>query len=731
MQKLIYNIELDTKIYKPQNDIILKQYDIDSALFIIKIVEADRAYPLSGSSVEIIFTKPDGTYTMKTQLEENSPLIIVQNNIHCLVPQSALTVIGTVNCEVTIRGAEGEKLTTRRFGFYVDSILLTESVVLSGDNVHVLDGLISQVNRLVGDTGDIKEALDESVVNANTINGILANEVTGTIKVATDTGIDLEDSIEGANYVKGLVEGTIDDSETAKTNLEGTIGIAGTTQTNLNNKIGEATTSKQVLDQAIIDNQIVTLPVFNEHKLDYAQQVVRIDKLEDAKIKRYGVRRVLNATTPVMGRLFDAVGLVANADTDLTKHNVVVNNFDTIYPWSHMRHVIIEQGTNKRYYKGEAGYDTAIGDWVVEIPKFLLKHTNDGVNEDFIICALPLTDYKYPDVFYNDDGKLLDYIDVARFETSQVGGISVSRPNNFPQVNAGRQIFRSQALAKANGWQLEDDKARYVLEILYNIEFANLNSQLVLGNGVSSVRYTEDDLVQLAEDNTNRVVLLNTNAGYYAIGETISLGTTRGSFSGFQGRTITAINVVDETKKELVFDGAPANVLITYKVYQVGQIAGKTLGLLSSSGTAIGTNNKSAISYRGIENIFGNVWEWIDGLLINERQVSVCNKVANYGDVLNANFSPIGYVNHNTDGYVGEMGYDKNYPFVKFPINTTGGSTTKYCDYYYQATGLRAPVGGGPFGGGVGDGLFSWFCSRSPSGADFTVGSRLLRKPLV
>ena len=54
-------------------------------------------------------------------------------------------------------------------------------------------------------------------------------------------------------------------------------------------------------------------------------------------VKRYGVRRKLGATTAELERIGNSIGLVANADTNLESYNVVINDFDTIYPWSHMK----------------------------------------------------------------------------------------------------------------------------------------------------------------------------------------------------------------------------------------------------------------------------------------------------------------------------------------------------------------------------------------------------------
>ena len=440
----------------------------------------------------------------------------------------------------------------------------------------------------------------------------------------------------------------------------------------------------------------------------------RVSKLELSSIKTYGVRRVLGATTPILERLGDAIGLEANADLDLTKHVKVRNDFDDIYPWSHMRKSIVMPG-GRIVYEGEPSYSTVIGDWMIEVPEFYVKHTNDGTNLEYWISGYHIPGYLKVNKFM-----------IARFKTSEIDGTHVSRPNTPPKVILGRGGFRTKAIEKGQGWHLEDLIRNYAINVLYKVEFANLNSQLMLGNGITTVRYTEDDLVQVAENSTNRVVLLNANAAFYNVGETISCGTARGNLSGFDYKKITAKNDLLNGTTELVFSGEPVNLLTTYKVYQAGQHSGGTVGLTSSSGTAIGANGRVSVSYRGLEDLFGNVYEWIDGVLINDHVGFVCLDPKKYADTLTENYKALGYSNATTDGYAGEMGYDSNFPFAEFTTNTTGGTTTKYCDYYYQATGLRAPVVGGYFFDGAIAGLRLWYLRYSPSSANINFGARLI-----
>lgn len=351
------------------------------------------------------------------------------------------------------------------------------------------------------------------------------------------------------------------------------------------------------------------------------------------ELKRYGVRRALGATTAELERLGDAVGLVANADNSLTTYNAVVNNFDDIYPWSEMRNCkIASNGTV--VYEGDPDYDTASGDWMVEIPKFYIKHTHDGENVEYWVSAGGGEGYDQVDKFY-----------VGRFKTSTD---YTSEPYVLPAVSIQRRDFRNNSFSKGDGWQAMDLIHNYALRVLFQVEFAHLDSQLILGRGVTST----------------------------------------------------------DGRKE----------------------GGRTLDLIASSGTSIGTNDDCSISYRGIEDIYGNVYEWVEGCLIMDYQAYVCTDPTKYSDTLTDDYKPVGYFNSETNGYAQDMGFSPMYKFAEFPISVGVTSATGYCDSYYQNPGLRAPRFGGSWTNSVAAGLFFWDLNYAPN-ASSSGGSRLLKLP--
>lgn len=146
---------------------------------------------------------------------------------------------------------------------------------------------------------------------------------------------------------------------------------------------------------------------------------------------------------------------------------------------------------------------------------------------------------------------------------------------------------------------------------------------------------------------------------------------------------------------------------------------GATISLGNASGAASGTDGLSAISYRGVENFWGNIWKFVDGLNINNNVAYVANE--NFAsDTFSGDYTLLGTLNSG-DGYVTDIF------FPHFLATSLGGSdTTHLHDYYYADPNEQniAPFGGnwdaGSFAGG-----FIWALANDSSRALRSIGSRL------
>ena len=456
--------------------------------------------------------------------------------------------------------------------------------------------------------------------------------------------------------------------------------------------------------------------------------VTRIADLEARSLKKYGVRRVLGATSPLLTRLYDAAGKTAQVPTD---DGAATNDFDAIYPWSHIRECKLAGG--RVYYKGDPTYDGLTAcDWMVEIPKFYLSITQDATNRDIVISQYRHAGFWLPQVFRTESGAELDKIYVGRFKTGKDGSTDVSRPGIFAENFRDLASFRTGARAKGAGWQQID--LSYVQEVLYPlymIESATLHSQDYLGAGMTGFRYNAADTAVLAETAVNRIVVANAVATSYNVGEGICIGASIGSESIAKDRTILSKTALgDGINTEIVFDGAAINVAAGNILWQGAQKTGQTVAITKPSGKLSGAAGRRSHKYRGLEDIFGSVYEWTDGVLINERIAQVCRKPSLYASTVTADYKSVGYTNVTAEGYPKEMGWDENYPEARFPVTVGVGSTTGYCDYHYSNTGLRgASFGGNAFLGSFA-GLFYWDLYNSPANTYWGIGSRLLYRPL-
>ena len=155
---------------------------------------------------------------------------------------------------------------------------------------------------------------------------------------------------------------------------------------------------------------------------------------------------------------------------------------------------------------------------------------------------------------------------------------------------------------------------------------------------------------------------------------------------------------------------------------------GQTANLGNKSGRASGTNGQVSISYRGIENFWGNIWKWIDGYNINNR----IGYVADHGfvsDKFTDNYKQVGFTNATANGYVSNIGWTTNDDYMFIATQVSGSETTYLHDHYWQNTGARVAIFGGAWGGAGLAGGFCWDLLYASSDSARNVGGRALFIP--
>ncbi len=148
----------------------------------------------------------------------------------------------------------------------------------------------------------------------------------------------------------------------------------------------------------------------------------------------------------------------------------------------------------------------------------------------------------------------------------------------------------------------------------------------------------------------------------------------------------------------------------------VGNATGNTAGSTSAA-----TESTKYLVYRGIEQWFGHLWKWIDGININNNRSYVTNNSNNWADDTSTNYTDLGVSQVASDGWQSTL---INISRGFLPASVGAGSTTKITDYYYQSSGWRVAIVGGGAGGGSSAGAFYLALYGSSGYARRDVGGR-------
>lgn len=146
------------------------------------------------------------------------------------------------------------------------------------------------------------------------------------------------------------------------------------------------------------------------------------------------------------------------------------------------------------------------------------------------------------------------------------------------------------------------------------------------------------------------------------------------------------------------------------------------------TGRAAGTDGMTAVMYRWIENLWGNVYEWVDGFNASERLVYICLNPANFADDTTSNYTSTG-ITLCSSGWIKELGLSINFSFAFLPITNGGSETTCIPDYVGSLTGWRTLSVGGYWSYAGRAGLFYFNANSASSNTSTNVGARLLFLP--
>ncbi len=235
--------------------------------------------------------------------------------------------------------------------------------------------------------------------------------------------------------------------------------------------------------------------------------------------------------------------------------------------------------------------------------------------------------------------------------------------NRYPLVGVTRPESRLLGRNPGTGWHQFDFALWSAIQMLYLSEYGNFNSQNRLGAGNTNGSYIGSDAIQ-------------NNSPHTIAGASNLWGNS------------------------------------------------STNATQPSAGAKPGT---AYMSYRGIENIFGNCWNWVDGINVNfvaAGNVHFTNNYLHFADAT-TNHTLIATTLPTASGFTKDILSGVGFGFLS-STNTGGSSTTFLTDQHFASTGLSRVVSvGGNASNGAAAGLFCVLSDIDAGLSSRRVGARV------
>ena len=461
--------------------------------------------------------------------------------------------------------------------------------------------------------------------------------------------------------------------------------------------------------------------------------------------KHYGAR--WDKVQAQMTRLYDAEDFPT--DTSNFGHfgsvNPNYNNpFDDIYPWSEMKLCNIDINLYMNLTEGQSvtecvtawegdpdfSYEDQYGVWRYR-PAFYGKSWEDDTYRYFDVCGSEMDEY----VYYQE-------AIVGRWHGRAVT-LTVGEAQKIclvPSVGMPAKLIAMRTLhtyAKNYGSTIDSIFSIDADVLLCIVEFATMNTQKAIGNGVMSMSRQSSDHIEEDATNSNVVKVLASAASEFCIpGAIFDIGTSDGGVQvGSYYVVSVQPNIGDAQYLDVTLNEAVTVTVDNYwSVHGIINVADEDVG--SKSGY-IGTNGKCNSYYRGLV-LFGNMWLYTLGAYENfEDQhswIANSDEEADNYDALNTS------VHYDTGlvlpgsggGYTKNLGMLSRSGFLSIPVFCTeigGDSNNPTGDYFYNGvyTYNTVLIRGGGANGGSGNGAFCgyWRGTASFSGWNYAARPRL------
>jgi len=413
----------------------------------------------------------------------------------------------------------------------------------------------------------------------------------------------------------------------------------------------------------------------------------------DESIPSGGERRILDAAQMcndyVIGAAF--------------RKNGGKNDFDTAYPFGAIRLCCLKLENGKKVvtYEGEAGFSRSgsSGNVMVEIPKFYSRREKEGNVERWMVSGTCHEGFALEPCFLRD-GKELPCIYVGAYNSRECGSGIYSSTGGFPDVMRTLSHFE-QAYAEA-GYDTYDFSIMLCMQRLCVIELGTRNLKGELG-GIGMMKYFSRVTPKnaIVDVGMNRVSLPASGRNLnFAPGHEVGFGHAAKSYDAHRTVLHVSQNPQNPEWIDIFYSGEDLSDKLTVNgdsAYGIPQPNGHTDGLPYHTGRCdfqapFAPEWNALLSpfrYRGIENLWGNVWEFVSGLRMHRLNYYYTFEPALYaGSRESWNRYPIAapeqpmLADHdpNNPHWISSLGMDAENPLVPLPIKVSSGDLGMYYD---------------------------------------------------
>lgn len=559
---------------------------------------------------------------------------------------------------------------------------------------------------------NLEKVITSATTTQSNLQGVIdtANQIKGQLDSSNSTAVtskkNLDTAITNASIAKSQLQDVIDRSGSAKTALSEVISSANTAKTNLDASVS---TANSVLQSLTAEN---------------ASASSNIDELRS---ENFNSQEILSGVADLRAYLGltadDIVGVQVDYKNKTFKRLAGAANlskgadFDKFSMFGGRKRCnVADDGSIVAWY-GDADYkeDGSMGQVMVYQPKFYYLvcpveydpiDTGIGYHlrkANYYVSEKPRAGFRLHPAFYDASGNEIDYILDSAFEGSiwdadGGDGNGAYLMNDEQVMNTGTDKFCSiagvkpasglsqnltrpnvEALAQNRGIEWHGDLIKPVSarQMLMIIELGMMNTQTGVGYGVAGI-----------SDNSS----YNCSS---LTGSTSELGN--GS-----GKATQTINTKGDTR------------------------------------TTETANERVAVSWRGTENPWGNIWKFVYGINIwgngkmGGGQPYICTDF-NFAESKNTgNYEAAGFTVTNANGYISAMGYSTTCDWLFIASECLGNSSLPVGDYTYitvNLNGYRIALLGGYWNDWGSAGGFYWHLNNGVGYRFRAIGGRLVLIP--